>query len=113
MTELTGPGVAQLRELARRLSALERQLHLNEGPRFIESAWGAIAKTGGGGVPARAGTTLGSATVTIYKSDLTTTVETVTAKNLATTAVAADTWILLLREAPTREWMVVWEECPA
>lgn len=74
-------------------------------------AFGWIAKTGGGGVTARSGTTIGSGTVTLYDTDLTTSLGTTTAYNLADAAVAADTWIMLKPVEPVGALFVDWEHC--
>lgn len=74
----------------------------------------AVATTG---VPARVGVTLGSATVALrYLATsgsnrvITNMGETMTAYNLAGTAVAAGAYILTLRLGDVA--VVVWEECP-
>ena len=75
----------------------------------------AIAYTGVSGVPARSGTTAGSATVTLYKlvgATLTSTSVTVTAYNLSTTAVAGSAYIQVKREYLTGKWLVDFEDCP-
>ena len=71
------------------------------------------AKTGGGGVSARSGATLGSGTVTVYqnlKGTLTATSMTVTAYNGSATAVAATTYIQLVYSDGF--YSVFWEDCP-
>jgi len=76
---------------------------------YAQMLW---AKTGGGGIAARSGTTLGSGTVTIHRNmhgTLTATSMTVTAYNGSTTAVAATVYVRLLLQDGFYE--VVWEEC--
>ncbi len=80
-----------------------------------------IAKTGGGGIPARAGTTPGSATVTLYyidsggaitkKTDGAGADVTVTAYNLSTTAVAANAYVFIQPELLSGKLVATWEDC--
>ncbi len=77
----------------------------------------AVGKTDGSGVSARSGSTPGSGTVRIYAS--TTASPTVladagsgydvTAKNLASAAVAENTWVVLLWDGV--RWLVIYEDC--
>lgn len=70
------------------------------------------AKTGGGGIASRSGTTLGSGTVTVYqnrKGTLTATSMTVTAYNGSDTAVAATAYIQIVWSDGF--WSVFWEDC--
>lgn len=74
-----------------------------------------LAKAPSGGIPARNGTTAGSATVTVYTlsdSDvLTATDRTVVCKNISGTAVAADAWIVIAPEYTRRAYVVLVESC--
>jgi hypothetical protein len=71
------------------------------------------ALSGGSGIPARSGATLGSAEVTLYALSgagvLSATTRTVAAHNLAGSAVGASKYLLLLKVLGL--WVVVWEEC--
>jgi hypothetical protein len=70
------------------------------------------AKTGGGGIAARSGATMGSGTVTIYKNmlgTLTATSMTVTAYNGSHNAVAATAYIQVVFSDSA--WNVFWEDC--
>lgn len=83
------------------------------GGRFIPEVL--IAKTGVGGIPARIGTTAGSAEVTVYSIDssntLASTTRTAVCKNISGTAVEADTYIVIAREWGSRVFVVVVESC--
>jgi len=74
-----------------------------------------IAVTGAGGVPALAGATPGSATVTLKGIDntgaLISTSRTVTAYNLSATAVGANKFIQIKREWVTGKYVVDFEDC--
>lgn len=83
------------------------------GGRFIPEVL--IAKTGLAGIPARIGTTVGSAEVTVYSIDsdneLASTTRTATCKNISGTAVEAETYIVMAREWGSRVFVVVVESC--
>jgi hypothetical protein len=76
-----------------------------------------LAKTSAPGIPARSGTTAGSATVTIYTIDtsnvLSASTRTETAVNLTEAAVNGDTFIVIAREWGSRAWIVIVEDCGA
>jgi hypothetical protein len=72
------------------------------------------ARTGVGGIPARSGNTVGSATVEIYGIDgntLTATGREVTVKNISGTSVEGSTYIVIGRENRTRSFVVIVESC--
>jgi len=70
-----------------------------------------LAKVGNGGIPARSGTTVGSATVTVYTVDdsdiLTATDRTVVVKNTSESDIPEDTWIIIASEFTRRSYVVV------
>ncbi len=71
-----------------------------------------IAQAGSGGIPARSGATPGSGSVTIQKfapPTLAATPLTVTCYNLASTAVGATKYIVMLKVHGY--WFAVWEDC--
>lgn len=83
------------------------------GGRFIPEVL--IAKTGVGGIPARIGTAVGSAEVTVYSIDssnaLASTARTAVCKNISGAAVGGDTYIVMAREWGSRVFVVVVESC--
>jgi hypothetical protein len=85
------------------------------GGRFIPEIL--IAKTSAPGIPARSGTTAGSATVTIHTISsgdvLSATTRTETAKNITESAVNGDTYIVIAREWNSRVFIVIVEDCGA
>lgn len=92
----------------------------NESPRQPPLSQAAIALTGGSAIAARSGTTPGSATVTLYyisSGALTAYTNingdpiTVTAYNLATSTVAANTYIQVKREFLSGTWLIDFEDC--
>lgn len=116
--------IRQLRAMARRLEALESLLGVDTSRHLQQSqCWMALAPAGG--IAAKSGSTLGSATVTLRKIDdsgdeVNFTDEngddvTVTAYNRAAQAVAADAPIIIERvngcDLDEPAWVVVWEEC--
>lgn len=85
------------------------------GGRFVPEVL--LAKTGVLGIPARVGTTCGSANVTIYTINsadvLEVTTRTETAKNISASAVNGDTYIIIAREWNSRVFVVIVEDCGA
>jgi hypothetical protein len=74
----------------------------------------ALAKTGVGGIGAASGDTASSSTVTLFKLDgavWQTMGTTVTAYNVAQSAVGADKRIQITKEYGSGKWIVTWEEC--
>lgn len=79
-----------------------------------------IGKTGAGGIPARSGGTVGSAIVSVYRTNGTTlSVQydansnpvTETCYNLSTVAVGSDAYIMMQREYLSGKMFAVWEDC--
>ena len=69
-----------------------------------------IVQTPGGGIAARSGTTVGSATCTEYKiasGTLTTNTDTITVKNIWPFAIPASMYILAAKEQITGEWVAI------
>lgn len=75
-----------------------------------------VAVTPSGGIPARSGTTLGTATCTLqqvsYAGTLSSTTRTVTVSNLSTTAVGGSAYIICQRVVGGG-LVAVWEDCDA
>jgi hypothetical protein len=75
----------------------------------------ALAKAPSGGIPARSGTTPGSATCTFWEiatgPTLTATSISETVYNVSGTAVAANAIITVNREYITGKWIVIMESC--
>jgi len=108
--------VARLQsQVANTMSEMRRQNHVA----FAEHVY--AARTGASGIPALTGSTPGAATVTLYRINSSggleavpmdaTTDRTVTAYNLSSEAVAADTYIQIKREAATKKYLVDFEDC--
>ena len=113
MEKVTGFTEADARSLLRLTGGAESPRPSQEQRYPLSQS--AIAYTGVSGVPARSGSTAGSATVTLYKlvgATLTSTSVTVTAYNLSTTAVAGSAYIQVKREYLTGKWLVDFEDCP-
>lgn len=71
-----------------------------------------IGYTGPSGIPARSGTTVGSATVTLVTlsgTTLTTTTQTFGALNLSTSAVGGSKYIVCVQLGT--QWLCIWEDC--
>lgn len=75
----------------------------------------AIAQTGAGGIAALSGTTPGSGVVTLYRinsdGDLESLGVSVTAYNLASSAVAANTWVQVKQETASGRLLIDFEDC--
>ena len=103
-------------QLQRRVNELERLVKALMQPKskaqLIASGEALVCKTPGGGIAARSGTTVSSATCTVWKrtgTTLSATTSTVTVYNLSPTAVAATVEIVAV---PTNIGLVaVWEDC--
>lgn len=73
-----------------------------------------IAYTPVGGIAARSGSSVSSATCTIYELDsgsLSATTDTISVNNLSTTAVAGEVYIFAVQETRSGEFIAVWEDC--
>lgn len=71
-----------------------------------------VAKSPGGGIAARSGTTVSSATCTVWQRSGTTlsaTTQTITVYNLSTTAVGNTVYIVATMT--NIGWVAVWEDC--
>lgn len=88
-----------------------------DGPvpaRRVENRRVAIALTPVNGIPARSGTTVGTALCTFYEisgNQLTATLVTESVVNLSGIAVAGATYIVCNREYISGKWVVVMESC--
>jgi hypothetical protein len=87
---------------------------------FVPASRVFVCKTPVGGIPARSGTTVGSATCDVYyindSNVLTQYSEggvnmTIVVKNLSTTAVAGSVYIIPAQERVTGRYVAVWEDC--
>ena len=104
----------QLESMSRRLTFVEQQ---QDHP--ITEVY--IAKTGGSTIAALAGSTPGAGTVTLYQINSSGGLETVnddqgvaltvTAYNLASSTVAAPTWIQLKQEMVSGFYLIDFEDC--
>lgn len=96
-----------------RAATLGRDGIRDAGGRFIPEVL--IAKTDAFGIPARSGTTAGSAEVTIHSISsadvLAATTRTEICKNISGVAIEADTYIVIAREWGSRVFVVVVESC--
>ncbi len=111
---ITDDGVQRIARQVTRLERAVQEPAIPERGRFPAGAvQGLFAKTGGGGVAARSGATLGSGVVTVYKADalgvLSATTTTLTAYNLAGSAVGANKYIVIIPVAGL--WVVAVEDC--
>lgn len=105
------------KSLAIQLRNIARNQGENVGPqqKRLENRRVAIAKAPVGGIPARSGTTPGSATCTFWEigsgPTLAATSVSETVYNISGTAVAANAFITVNREYVSGTWIVIMESC--
>ena len=101
-------------------NAVDAQSLINsiEGPARAFNEWqrtstrALVCKSPGGGIAARSGTTVSSATCTVWKratSTMSAGTQTLTVWNLSTTAVAAT--VFIVAEPTNIGYVAVWEDC--
>lgn len=105
-------------QLARRLAEIERVVKQLLAPKskariIVDGSENAVVmKTPGGGIAARSGTTVSSATCTQWNratSTMSTSTETYTVWNLST--VAVDPSVFIVAVETNIGWVAVWEDC--
>lgn len=101
--------VDQLEQLVRSLLKPKSVAHIFAGAGTTAGV--KIVQTPGGGIAARSGTTVGSATCTEYKinsgTTLATNTSTVTVKNIWPFAIPASMYIMAVKETISSEWVAV------
>jgi len=104
------PVAVTLRNIARSQSSGQPLLS-----RTLEDRRVALAKAPVGGIPARSGTTPGTATCTFLEittsPTLATTAVSETVYNISGTAVSANAYIFVNREYISGKWVVIMESC--
>ena len=105
------------------LESIKRRLQYVEQSPDIPYTQVFIAKTGGSGISAMSGSTPSSGTVTLYQLNSSGTLETVkddnlsdvtvTAYNIAASAVASSTWVQIKQEMSSGIFVIDFEDCGA